>query len=139
MTNREFQPGSGHPDEWQADLNPNAGAGLNHGLDGQNSEKADNAPCAYDIKELHGQLQGYTDDELKEITLMPTGSRLEQGKVYLDLHDPDPQPFRAMGGQVAEAFNWYVPKTEVDYVLWNRLTGVENPARLDEADEAATT
>ena len=31
----------------------------------------------------------------------------------------------------ATANHWYVPKTEVGYVLWNRLTGVQNPERLD--------
>lgn len=37
-----------------------------------------------------------------------------------------------MGGMEAGANNWYVPKTEVSYWLWNRLIGVENPERLDE-------
>jgi hypothetical protein len=32
--------------------------------------------------------------------------------------------------------NWYVPKSEVDYQLWNRLIGVTSPERLGDADEA---
>jgi hypothetical protein len=31
--------------------------------------------------------------------------------------------------------NWYVPKSEIDYQLWNLLIGVDNPERLGRADE----
>ena len=31
--------------------------------------------------------------------------------------------------------NWYVLKGSVPYQLWNRLIGVENPERLDQADD----
>jgi len=41
-----------------------------------------------------------------------------------------------MGSMEAGSDNWYVPKTEVDYQLWNRLTGVQNPERLGEANES---
>jgi len=30
--------------------------------------------------------------------------------------------------------NYYVPKKALDYVTWNRLTGVTSPERLDEAE-----
>jgi len=30
-----------------------------------------------------------------------------------------------MGSMEAGSDNWYVPKTEVDYQLWNRLTVAE--------------
>ncbi|MBD2247419.1 hypothetical protein [Nostoc sp. FACHB-888] len=42
----------------------------------------------------------------------------------------------AMGGMEAGSNNWYVPKTEVSYQLWNRLIGVQNPERLDQASES---
>ena len=62
---------------------------------------------------------------------MPLGARLQQGAVYLDLACPAHRPFTAKGGMVADLDHYYVPKDEIDYVLWNRLTGVTNPERLD--------
>ena len=121
------------PDEWQQDLNPNSMAGQNYGLEGPHPEK--DAPNAYEIKELHNQLQEFTNDELKQITVLPSGSRLEQGATYIDLRDSERKQFTAMGSMEAGEDNWYVPKTEIDYLLWNRLTGVQNPERLGEASE----
>ena len=121
------------PDEWQQDLNPNSMAGQNYGLEGPHPEK--DAPNAYEIKELHNQLQEFTNDELKQITVLPRGSRLEQGATYIDLRDSERKQFTAMGSMEAGEDNWYVPKTEIGYLLWNRLTGVQNPDRLGEASE----
>lgn len=131
QTQKQGKPTDGKPDEWQQDLNPQPMAGRNYGLEGTHPEKAE--LNAYEVKELHSQLPGYTDDELKQITLIPPGSRLEQGATYIDLNDSERQEFTAMGGMEAGANNWYVPKTEVGYQLWNRLTGVQNPERLGEA------
>ena len=122
------------PDEWQQDLNPNPMAGRNVGLEGSHPEK--DAPNASEIKELHSLLEGYTNNELKQIPVLPQGSRLEQGAKYIDLKNPERKEFTAMGNMEAGADNWYVPKTEVDYQLWNRLTGVQNPERLGEANES---
>ncbi|HZU81060.1 MAG TPA: hypothetical protein VE991_14165, partial [Acidimicrobiales bacterium] len=61
------------------------------------------------------------------------GTHLDQGSTYLDLADPNAQPFTARGGMVAGPDSLIVPKDEVDYLLWNRLTGVSNPERLDES------
>ncbi len=41
-----------------------------------------------------------------------------------------------MGGMEVGPDNLYVPKTEVGYQLWNRLTGVNNPERLGEDSES---
>lgn len=128
------RPTDQKPDEWQQDLNPKPMAGRNVGLEGPHPEK--DAPTAYEIKELNNQLQGYTDDELRQIPVLPQGSRLEQGAKYIDLKDPERKEFTAMGGMEAGSNNWYVPKTEVGYQLWNRLTGVQNPERLGEANES---
>src|SRR5690348_7721946 len=134
MLDNTNPPAAQHPDEWRYDLNPNAGAGVNEGLFGPHPEKAAGIATAYDVKALHNRLPGYTDDELKQIAVLPFGSRLEQGATYLDLAADDAQPFTATGGMTIGPNQWIVPKTEVDYVLWNRLTGVENPARLDERE-----
>jgi hypothetical protein len=128
------QPMDQQPDEFQQDLNPNPMAGQNHGLEGPHPEK--DAANAYEIKELHSILEGYTSNELKQIPVLPQGSRLEQGAKYIDLMDPERKEFTAMGGMEAGTNNKYLPKTEVDYQLWNRLTGVQNPERLGEANES---
>ncbi len=128
------RPTDGQPDEFDRDLHPNPMAGRNYGLEGPHPEK--NELNAFKIKELHSILQDYSSDELKQITVLPHGSRLEQGAKYIDLKDPAGKEFTAMGNMEAGPDNWYVPKTEMDYQLWNRLTGVQNPERLGEANES---
>ncbi len=88
---------------------------------------------AYDFKELHSKLADLTDDELKNIELVPTGTRLEQGWKYIDLQHREQGEFVALAEMVAEPDHYYVAKKETDYVLWNRLKHVTNPARLDES------
>lgn len=134
MTEKVGRPTDAKPDEWQKDLNPQPNAGRNVGLEGPHPEKAANAPNADQIKELHDVLEGYTNDELQQIRVLPQGSRLEQGATYIDLKDPERKEFTAMGGMEAGANNWYVPKTEVGYQLWNRLIGVQNPERTGEGN-----
>lgn len=119
-------------DEYNKDLNPHEGAGLNHGLDGENPEKA--GLNAYDIKELHEKLKDFTNDELRQIVIIPHGSRLAQTATYIDLNDPKREEFTAMGAIEAEPENYYVPKSDVGYQLWNKLIGVENSDRTGEAN-----
>jgi hypothetical protein len=57
------------------------------------------------------------------------------GATYIDLHAPEPREFKALGTMEAGPENWYVPKSEIDYQLWNLLIGVDNPERLGRADE----
>lgn len=130
----EGQPHSAAEDaaEFDADLHPNAGAGLNHGMDGPHPEKA--GRTAADIKDLHGLLPNLTNDELRRLEVVPSGSRLQQGAVYIDLRQLKQGEFAARGDMEAGPGTDYVMKKEVDYVLWNRLTGVSDPARLDEAE-----
>ncbi len=129
---RKGQPDDNMPSDYKKDLNPHEGAGLNHGLDGKNPEKA--GLNAYDIKELHDKLQDFTDDELKQIVIIPHGSRLAQTATYIDLNNPKREEFTAMGAIEADANNYYVPKSEIGYQLWNKLIGVENPERTGEAN-----
>lgn len=134
MPEKSGRPTDQKPDEWERDLHPDSMAGRNVGLEGPHPEKS--APTAYEIKELHSILEDYTSDELKQIPVLPPESRLEQGAKYINLKDPTRQEFTAMGIMEAEPNGWYVPKTEVDYQLWNRLIGVQNPERLGEANES---
>jgi hypothetical protein len=131
MTEKGFHAGEQHPEEWRQDLSPNANAGLNQA--GPQPEL--NAPTAYDIPELHRSLDGFTDDELKRVPVLPVGTRLEQGAIYIDLQKPDRAEFKALGNMEAGQNNWLVPKKAVDYPLWNKLIGVQNPERLDQANE----
>lgn len=134
MSEKTGRPTDGQPDEFEQDLHPDAMAGQNYGLEGSHPEK--DAPNASEIKELYSLLPSYSKDELKQIPVLLPGSRLEQGAKYIDLKDPERKEFTAMGSMEAGTENLYVPKTEVDYQLWNRLTGVQNPDRLGEANES---
>jgi len=134
MPDPNWRPGEQHPEAWRQDLNPNAMAGQNVGLAGPHPET--DAATAFGLKAAHRSLEGLTDDELKQIPVLPRGSRLEQGATYIDLHDPRRREFTAHGDMEAGRNNWYVPKNQVDYQLWNRLIGVTDPERLGEADDS---
>jgi hypothetical protein len=128
------RPGMQHPEPWRQDLNPDALAGQNVGPAAPHPAK--DARTAYDLKAAHRRLEGFTDDELKQIPVLPEGTRLAQGATYVDLRAPERREFTATGDMEAGRDNWYVPKSEVDYQLWNRLIGVRNPERLGTAGEA---
>jgi hypothetical protein len=74
-------------------------------------------------------------DKLKQLPVLPPGSRLQQGATYIDLRAPKPTEFTARGDEEANPDHWYVPKSAVDYQLRNRLIGVRNPERLGMAGE----
>lgn len=115
-------------------MHRNSRAGQNTGLEGPSPENE--APTAFKIKELDEQLADYTSDELKQISVLPPGSRLKQGATYINLKDPARREFTATAEMKADSSNWYVPKIETNYLLWNRLIRVENPKRLGEANES---
>jgi hypothetical protein len=64
---------------------------------GPHSEKAGGIRTAYELKAAHRSLKGLTDDELKQIPILPVGTRQEQGATYIDLKDHDPQEITARG------------------------------------------
>ena len=113
-----------HPEEYRADLNPEYRAGQN-----DNSSTTETR-TAYDIKELHQQISDLRNDELKQIPVLVEGTRLEQGAVYYDLRHPDRGEVKARADMVAGPDNWFVPKSGMDYELWNLLTGEADPERL---------
>lgn len=94
----------------------------------------ESAPATED-KALHERLDMLGGDELDRLAVLESGTRLEQGGTYLDLNDLARGPFKAIGGQEAEATNRYVAKRDTDYELWNRLVRrgdepeVERPAQ----------
>ena len=125
MTERRSQSMHEPDDTFQRDLHPDVG-----------SEQSDERlTTAYDQKTLQQRLPGLSAEDLKQISILTAGTRLEQGATYLDLYASPPHEFKAMGGMTAGELNMYVPKSETDYQLWNRLIGVANPERTGEADE----
>ena len=132
MSDGQYHSTNDSADDFHNDLHPNEGAGQNHGI---NDEIGTSAPTAYDIKAIQELLNNLTADNLKSIPIVPAGTRLSQGAVYIDLHDSERREFKARGDMEATSNNWYVPKSEVDYQLWNELIGVDTAARLGEADE----
>jgi hypothetical protein len=127
MTSKIYRPEQKHPEPAQQDLNPDAAKGLNRGLAGQHPEK--NARSAKDVKEVHDLLNHLRDDELERIPILPAGARLETKATYLNLRESPPREFSAEGSEGVGQSDWIVPKAEVDYQLWNRLRGVDNPER----------
>jgi hypothetical protein len=132
MTGKIYHPEDKHPDPYQQDLNPDANAGQNR-RDATPDRDTRDHRSAFDIKEAHNLLKDFSDDELRRIVVLPEGTRLLAGATYIDLKDPNPREFTANSDQSAGPENWFVPKADVDYPLWNRLIGVGNPERLDQA------
>jgi len=115
--------------DFTRDLTAHDRTGEDHG---ENQTLLPGALSADEIKGMHTILADLTDDELKNITILPAGTRLEQGAKYIDLRHLEQGEFVARSNMVADFDNAYVPKKETDYLLWNRLNQVETPARLDE-------
>ena len=63
-------------DEYERDLHPDTMAGQNLGTAGRHPEK--HTKPAHDIKALHARYREWADGDLKQIPILPEGSRLEQ-------------------------------------------------------------
>jgi hypothetical protein len=128
MTSHIYRPEDKHPEPYQQDLNPDASKGMNWGLAGPHPEKS-NPRTAKDVKEVHARLADFADDELEQIPMMPAGSRLESKATYINFFEAEPREFTAEGDEDVGPNDLIVPKSEVDYQLWNRLIGVTKPER----------
>lgn len=121
------QSNTSQADEYDRDLHKHSREGQNIGdytVTGDPEAKS-----ASQIKEIRNQMSDWTDETLREIPIVPVGRQLKEGAVYLDLHASAISPFTAHEGMVAREENWYVPKAETPYPIWNRLIGIENPER----------
>jgi hypothetical protein len=116
-TDRLPQAQQKHPDEWNRDLNPDRLAGQNIGRASEAGERA--TRTAYDVKSVHRALQAMNDDELKQVPILESGTRLRQGATYLDLARGE---FTATGDMSVHADQKVVPKDGVHYDTWNKLT-----------------
>jgi len=133
MPGNDPRPGEQHPEEWRRDLNPEPRAGQNVA----GSPIADRGQrTARDYKDVHANLRDMDDDVLRGIAILPEGTRLEQGAVYVDLRDLTAGELKARGDTVAGPGQALVPKQSVDHYTWNWLIGVRNPERLGTASES---
>ncbi|ACK70753.1 hypothetical protein PCC7424_2332 [Gloeothece citriformis PCC 7424] len=119
------RPNDKKSDQWEKDLHSNTRPGNN--IEATSEETGRFDTTAYDIKELHDKLENFKSNELRQIPVLKPGTRLQQGATYINLNDPARREFTAMGDMSADANNFFVPKAEVDYMLWNRLIGEEKP------------
>ena len=115
-----------HPEQWEHDLNPNR-------TQGSSVSQESHGRTAANLKAVVERLTDFTADDLSQIPVVATGSKLKQGAVYLDLRSPSPVPFTATGDIAAGDAQYYAPKAEVPYEIWNRLVKVLGPGALDEA------
>jgi len=114
------------------EVNPDSVAGQNHGL--QRTDEL--GPSAYDVKDVRETWKDLSAADLKQLTVLPEGTRLQQGAVYLDLNDPGRGEIKALGNMEAKPQHRYVAKHDVPYDLWNALIGVDTPERLGVADDS---
>jgi hypothetical protein len=114
-----------HSDEWQRDLNPNHLAGQNIGAVADPA--TDRQWTAFHLRKRGAELRGIDDEELKQVPLVPAGTRLQQGATYADLNRQPAQEFTARGDMTARPGDAYAAKDRVPYEIWNRLIGEEKP------------
>lgn len=123
--------------QYAADLNPNFLNGQNSGAAGPHPELV-GTRNAYDDKTIQRMFADrIANSDLKQIPIMPDGSLLEEGATYIDLYDPELREFTSRGDIEAGPGSAYVPKSAVDYQLWNILRNVPNQERQDNADDSS--
>ncbi|MBV9851618.1 MAG: hypothetical protein JO250_18265 [Armatimonadetes bacterium] len=75
---------------------------------------------AADLKEVYAILPDWHKDEIKRLRLVPPGTRLNLGDVFIDLRNPAAGELVAHGEEtVGEEL--LVPKHDTDYEIWNKL------------------
>src|SRR5688572_10524378 len=74
-----------HPDVWQRDLNPDRMAGQNLGPG--SDELAERHDTAFRLRKRGHPVPDLDDEELKQVPLVPQGTRLQQGATYVNLAD----------------------------------------------------
>jgi hypothetical protein len=116
-----------HPDEWQHDLNPTHLAGQNIGPMSQ--EPTSPHLTAFHLRKRGQELGELDDEDLKQVPLLPEGTRLQQGATYVNLSERSPREFTATANITARAGDAFAPKDRVPYEVWNRLIGEPKPGQ----------
>jgi hypothetical protein len=116
-----------HPSQWQQDLNPGHLAGQNIGPPAD--ELGLSHVTAFHLRKRGRPVGGLDDEELKQVPLVPVGSRLQQGATYVNLAGDSWQEFTATAEITASSGDAYAPKDQVPYEIWNRLIGEAKPGQ----------
>lgn len=95
----------------------------------------DEGLSASDDKELQADMPSLDAADLKGLSIVTVGTRLDQGSTYVDLNDLATGPFKAMGDHEAGDDNRYVAKRDTDYELWDRLVGQGRPVAIERPGE----
>ena len=98
-----------HPDVWPRDL--------------------DAHQTAFHLRTRGHPVPDLDDEELKQVPLLPQGTRLQRGATYVNLADEEPYEFTVRGYVTAGAGDAFAPKDEVPYEIWNRLIGESRTAQ----------
>ena len=95
----------------------------------------DESISAADDKELRTELPDLDAADLKRLSILTVGTRLDQGSTYVDLNDLPGGPFKAIGDQEAGADNRYVAKRDTDFEMWDRIVGQGREAIVERPGE----
>jgi hypothetical protein len=90
---------------------------------------------ASDDKQLQTEMPNLDADDLKRLSIITAGTRLDQGSVYVDLNDLGRGPFKAIGDQEASDDTRYVAKRDTDYEMWGRLVSRGRSALVERPGE----
>lgn len=91
----------------------------------------DESVLASDDKELQTEMPDLDADDLKRLSILAVGTRLDQGSTYVDLNVLAQGPFKALGDQEAGDGNRFVAKRDTDYEMWDRLVGQGRAASIE--------
>jgi len=92
-------------------------------------EQIDAVVPGSDDKTVREELPELDNSQLSRLSILETGTPLEQGAVYYDLSDRARGAFKAIGGQDADAQSRIIAKRDTDYELWNEIAGRDdNPS-----------
>lgn len=80
-----------------------------------------------DFPEIADCLEAFTDTDLDQIPVVPPGTSLKPGAVYLDLCRSDRAAYHALPGATAPETGCVISQDGVPEALWTRLIGVNNP------------
>ncbi len=91
----------------------------------------DESILASDDKELRTEMPDLDADDLKRLSILTVGTRLDQGSTYVDLNALELGPFKALGDQTAGEDNRFVAKRDTDHEMWDRIVGQGRSASIE--------
>ena len=89
--------------------------------DGREQEPAARSRTAVDVKREHRVLRDIADSALRAVPLIATGTTLQRGERYLDLHDPARGEFVGDGYERVQPGRGVVSKRETPPQVWRAI------------------